>query len=382
MSGPHDPLSHACIGVHRMIVAALPQTQLIHSEPDEALFAELCDYLRTAPAGSGVTPEHDPRWLSILHESMGHQPLTLLTRDPVNDNITGYLPLAMVRSRLFGRFLVSLPYLNHAGVVASDQASADALIERAATLARELDADYLELRHLTPHTHASLPQVRDDKCRMTRALPQNAEQLWSSIDTKVRNQVRKFQRANLSCKWGGLDLLDDFYAVFSQNMRDLGTPVYPRSLFASILDRMPDAAEIAVISDENARPAAAALLIHTPSRAAHAATTLVPSASCLRSFNDRCANMGMYHHLLLRAIDRGSTTFDFGRSSKDSGTWRFKKQWGAEPEQVTWQYLRRKGDPLAARPDNPRYARRIALWRKLPVWATNLIGPAIVRGIP
>ena len=106
------------------------------------------------------------------------------------------------------------------GVVASDQASADALIGRAATLAAELDADYLELRHLNPHTHASLPDVRDDKCRMTRALPENAEQLWSSIDTKVRNQVRKFQRANLSCKWGGLDLLDEFYAVFSQNMVD------------------------------------------------------------------------------------------------------------------------------------------------------------------
>lgn len=369
-------------GVSGMIVAASPHTQLIHAEPDEALFSELSAFLRTAPAGSGVTPEHDPRWLSILHESMGHQPLTLLTRDPFDDQITGYLPLAMVRSRLFGRFLVSLPYLNHAGVVAANQACADALIDRAATLATELDADYLELRHVHPHTHTRLPQVRDDKSRMTRVLPKNAEELWVSIDTKVRNQVRKFQKANLSCRWGALDQLDDFYAVFSQNMRDLGTPVYPRSLFESILRRMSDVAEIAVISDENKRPAAAALLIHAPSRAAHGATTLVPSASCLRSYNDRCANMGLYHHLLLRAIDRGSTTFDFGRSSKDSGTWRFKKQWGAEPQQVTWQYLRRRGDPLAARPDNPKYARRIALWRKLPVWATNLLGPAIVRGIP
>jgi hypothetical protein len=108
----------------------------------------------------------------------------------------------------------------------------------------------------------------------------------------------------------------------------------------------------------------------------------VPSASALKRYNNTNANMWMYHHLLLRAIGRGSRDFDFGRSSEGSGTYRFKKQWGAQPEPTVWQYHLRRGDIGAARPDNPRYQWKIALWRRLPVWLTRLVGPGIVRGIP
>jgi len=92
--------------------------------------------------------------------------------------------------------------------------------------------------------------------------------------------------------------------------------------------------------------------------------------------------MWMYHKLLERAIARGSSSFDFGRSSEDSGTYRFKKQWGAMPQPLPWQIYLRKGDLEAARPDNPKYQKRIERWQKLPVWVTRAIGPPIVRGIP
>jgi serine/alanine adding enzyme len=90
----------------------------------------------------------------------------------------------------------------------------------------------------------------------------------------------------------------------------------------------------------------------------------------------------MYHQLLLRAIARGSDEFDFGRSSIDSGTYRFKKQWGAEPTATVWQYHLRQGDISAMRPDSPGNQRKVAVWQKLPVWLTRAMGPAIVRGIP
>ena len=90
----------------------------------------------------------------------------------------------------------------------------------------------------------------------------------------------------------------------------------------------------------------------------------------------------MYHHLLCRAIERGAGRFDFGRSSEDSGTYRFKKQWGALPIPTVWQYHVRRGDINAVRPDSPKYKRRIETWQKLPVWVTRLVGPSIVRGIP
>ncbi|MEE9212770.1 MAG: GNAT family N-acetyltransferase [Phycisphaeraceae bacterium] len=179
----------------------------------------------------------------------------------------------------------------------------------------------------------------------------------------------------MEIKWGGLDLLDDFYGVFAVNMRDLGTPVYPRQLFAQVLDQFADEAELAVVRHAG-RPIAGAILVHG------GGSTQVPSASSLRRFNHTNANMWMYYRLLVRAIERGSRAFDFGRSSVGSGTYRFKKQWGATERPTVWQYHERRGCAGDVRPDSPRYRRCIDIWQRLPVWVTRMVGPAIVRGIP
>jgi len=158
-------------------------------------------------------------------------------------------------------------------------------------------------------------------------------------------------------------------------MRDLGTPVFSRRLFESILLQFPGSAELCVVRSR-ALPVAAALLVHG------CGASEVLSASSLRSHNSTCANMLMYWHLLERAIRRGQRVFDFGRSSLQSGTFVFKRQWGAEPEPAVWQYYVRKGTVGDMRPDNSKYQRLISLWQRLPVPLTRWIGPAIVRGIP
>ena len=158
-------------------------------------------------------------------------------------------------------------------------------------------------------------------------------------------------------------------------MRDLGTPVYGQGLFRAILQQFPDRAEFCVVRS-GSQPVAAALLLHGWG------VTEVPSASSLRAFNSTNANMLMYWHLLRRAIERKQTIFDFGRSSEESNTYRFKRQWGALPERAEWQYYVRSGSAGDMRPDNPRYQRLIRIWQRLPVALTRLLGPAIVRGIP
>lgn len=365
--------------------------EVIH-RPDDAIGEQVRAFLQRCPtpadpqalAGSG---EHDPRWLDVLRRSMGHDPYLLIAWDATaNGWMCGFMPLALVRSRLFGRFLVSLPYLNRAGVVADDDVAAAALVSQAVALADELGVQYLELRHQRqPIHHPALSHTRDDKFRMVLELPDTASAddaasaIWKALPSKVRNQVRKGEQHNLAIRFGGRELLDDFYRVFAVNMRDLGTPVYPRRLFASILKTF-EAAELAVVSCDG-QAIAGALLTHHRA-APEPATTAVPSASCLRTFNHTNANMWMYHRLLLRAHQRGSRLFDFGRSSEDSGTYRFKKQWGAKPQATIWQYYVREGRIGQLRPDNPAYRRRIALWRKLPVWVTKIVGPHIVSGIP
>jgi serine/alanine adding enzyme len=158
-------------------------------------------------------------------------------------------------------------------------------------------------------------------------------------------------------------------------MRDLGTPVFGLGLFRAILEEFAGKAELCVVRS-GGRAAAAALLLHGWG------VTEVPSASSLRQFNNTCANMLMYWNLLIRAIERAQDVFDFGRSTPDGNTYKFKKQWGAEPLPADWQYYLRAGEASDMRPDNPRYRRLIRVWQHLPVGVTRLIGPAIVRGIP
>jgi FemAB-related protein (PEP-CTERM system-associated) len=316
---------------------------------------------------------HRPEWLLVLRDGLRHD--TYLLEAVENQKSVGWLPLAYVQSRLFGRFLVSLPYLNSAGVAATSSAVGNALVDRAIRLADELDVRYLELRHEFRCLHPALNQESTSKVHMRRPLPGTVDELWRQLDPKVRNQIRKGQKQPLEVQWGGMDRLHDFYEVFSRNMRDLGTPTFGRRLFQSMLHWFPDAAELCVVRFDN-RPVAAALLLHG------VGTTEVPSASSLRQFNSTNANMLMYWHLLCRAIERQQNTFDFGRSSRDSNTFRFKHQWGAQPHPAIWQYYLRRGSIDEMRPTSPRYQRMIAIWKLLPVRLTRLLGPAIVRGIP
>lgn len=322
--------------------------------------------------------EHDPAWLDILRQALHHKTSVLL--DWRGKRLAGALPLALTRSPLFGKHLVSLPYVNRAGLLASDPESAHTLVAHTERLAKDYDARYLELRH---HGEAfpsdRFTHTRDEKKRMVLDLPHTTDQLWTSLKAKVRNQVRKGTQAGLQISFGRESLLPGFYSVFATNMRDLGTPVYPRTLFGAMLNYLGDQCEIALVTQES-MPIAGAILVHD--RIGKKETTQVPSASCLRQFNSLCANMWMYRQLLDRAISRGAIQFDFGRSSLDSGTYRFKKQWGAKPEPTPWQVILRRGSLNDARPDAPRNRKRIEQWQKLPVWVTKAIGPRLARGIP
>ncbi len=346
----------------------------VHTGPQ--LAAQLPRLRAFALAGAPAPLSRDPAWLGVLRRAFQHDVYALEAVE--GERTCGFLPLAYVRSLLFGRFLISLPYLNSNGVRADDDEARGRLIDRAVRLADELRVRYLELRHEEKVEHAALTGALASKCHMRLALPEFPGPLWEGLSGKVRNQVRKAEKSGLTTVRGGEELLPEFYSVFSRNMRDLGTPVYGAGLFASALRQFPGDAELFVVRAERI-PVAAALLLHGRGVAE------VPSASSLRQYNGTCANMLLYWKLLERAVERGQAVFDFGRSTIDGNTYRFKKQWGATPAPAVWQYYRPGGDAAGGddpRPENPRYRRLIRIWQQLPVSLTRWIGPAIVRGIP
>ncbi len=313
-------------------------------------------------------------WATVFSQGLRHRPWFLsATQD---GNLVGVLPLMYINGPLFGRFLVSQPYLNTGGVLADSELIESLLIDQAVNLAKSLDVRHLELRHEKALTHPALNAVSTEKVHLRMALPETESELWDSLKSKVRSQIRKpLNDPDLQTNFGQVEKLDEFYRIFCHKMRDLGTPPFARSLFRTILTEFQNEAEICTVSCRG-QAVASALLLHAPE------VTLIPSASALRGFNHTNCNMLMYWHVLRRSIERGQRGFDFGRSSRESGTWRFKRQWGAEEFPAVWQYASRHGSISDTRPSSGRYDRMIQIWQHLPVWLTRLIGPPIVRGIP
>jgi len=316
---------------------------------------------------------HHYEWKNLFESVFGHDCYYLLVRDE-NSEARGLLPLVHLKSRVFGNFLVSTPCFNYCGILANDAANRTALLGKASTLATEIGASHVELRHRAD-IELDLPS-RQDKVSMQLTLPKSEDDLWKGFSSKLRAQIRRPQKEGATCEEGGIELLDAFYAVFSRNMRDLGTPVFPRDMFAEICDRFSERVRVFVVR-LNEEPVAAGYTL------GHRGMLEIPSASSLRKFNRYSPNMFLYWSVLQYAIRHGYKIFDFGRTSVDSGPYRFKKQWGAEPQNLTWHYILKEGNELPRiNPDNPKYRLAVNIWRHLPMPIANVLGPQVVKHLP
>lgn len=316
---------------------------------------------------------HQYRWRALTRAVFDRETFYLAAETAAGE-VTGILPLVRLKSLLFGDFLVSLPYVNYGGVVARTDAIAGQLITRAGELARELGVAHLELRHTANHC-ADWP-VRTEKVAMVLPLPRTPDELMKSLDSKVRAQIRRPQREGAQCVAGGVELLDEFYQVFALKMRELGTPVYSKALFRAVLEQFPQQSRLLVVRMNGAAAAAGMLL-------EHAGCMEIPWAASLRAADRLGVNMFLYWNALTRAIESGLGSFDFGRCTLDSGTYRFKRQWGAQPLQFYWHYWLRGGGELPRlNHSNPKYEAMIAAWRRLPLPVANWLGPRLVRNLP
>ena len=326
-------------------------------------------YVKSHPKASGY---HLAAWLGIIGRAFGHDTCALVAES--TKGVVGVLPLVVFRSPLFGRFLVSMPFVNYGGILADTPATERALLDAAIGEARRCGASHLELRH-TREVFAEL-RSRRHRVAMTLALESSVDKAWLQLDRKVRNQVRKAQKSGLRVEVTGATRLSAFYSIFAQNMRDLGTPVYGRRFFEEVLAAFPSNTRIFSVWLHD-RPVAASLVYW------HGETFEVPWASSISGFKHLCGNTLLYWEMLSFAIQQRFRTFDFGRSTPGEGTYHFKKQWGAESKELVWEYwLDREASLPDFSPKNPRFETAIDLWRRLPVPLTVLLGPRIVRNIP
>jgi len=342
------------------------------TEVEEASWsrAEWDEYVMGHPQATGY---HLMSWRSIIEGVFRHRTFYLTSKDRLG-RICGVLPLVCLSSRFFGRFLVSLPFVNYGGVLADDDASRDALLARAVELAKEFSADHIELRH---EQIAGLQWPdKQHKISMRLQLPGGYDALFSKFPAKLRSQIRRAEKEGMSFRLGRDDVLEDFYSVFSRNMRDLGTPVYGKAFFSEILKSFPDSSRIGVVYLKD-RPIAAGFLY------AFRRVLEIPWASSDRRYNRLAPNMLLYSSALKFGCEQGFSLFDFGRSTPGGGTYRFKEQWGAQPVPLHWHYWVSNGGPLPdLSPANAKYKWAISVWQRLPLFVSKRLGPSIVRFIP
>lgn len=318
-----------------------------------------------------ATVYHDPRWQGIVENYFNHDYYLVSCRD-AQGNLIGTLPIVHVKSRLFGSFTISMPYFNYGGPLAELPAAEEALLNHAAELSKSVGCEHMEIRETRPREKWASTQR---KVSMILPLPGSDELLDKQLGSKLRAQVKKAESNDLTVEFGSHELLDNFYSVFARNMRDLGTPVYGKRLFSEILTKFPDSAFIAVVK-QHGTPLAAGFLLGYNDKLE------IPWASSVRSKNHLGANMFMYRNILREAINRKYDYFDFGRSTIDASTHRFKKQWGAVEHQLHWHYWTKSGETPSLNPDNPKFKLAITIWQRLPVFITKIIGPPLARNLP
>ena len=191
------------------------------------------EFVNSHPAASCY---HLASWATVFNKAFGHDTRYLAAE--TDGEIVGILPLVVFKSRFLRRFSVSLPFVNYGGVVADTPEVERRLVDAAIDETRAMGGEYLELRH-TRQLFPSFPS-KQHKVAMILPLAENQEKQWSALDRKIRNQVRKAEKSELRVTQGGVELVEPFYDVFAHNMRDLGTPVYPRQWFQQILATFPD----------------------------------------------------------------------------------------------------------------------------------------------
>ncbi len=312
---------------------------------------------------------HKAGWQSVIEQAFGHKTYFLLAEE--NGEIQGVLPLAEVKSYLFGHSLSALPFCVYGGIAATSETARLKLDQAAQKLAAELNVDHLEYRSLHA-THSDWPS-KDLYVTFRKTIDPDVEKNMLSIPRKQRAMIRKGIKYELqSC----IDeSVERFFYAYSSSVHRLGTPVFAKKYFELLKKTFADDCEImSIVKDDRVISSVMSFYFRDEVLPYYGGGTDEARALAANDF--------MYWELMRRCCENGYKTFDFGRSKRDTGSYSFKKNWGFEPQPLNYEYLLIKAQQIPNHnPSNPKYQIFIRAWQKLPLSWANLIGPHIVKNL-
>jgi FemAB-related protein (PEP-CTERM system-associated) len=338
---------------------------------DPAQAQAIDDYVQRHDGGTAF---HRTAWSRAVERGCGQTAHYLVARR--DGAVMGLLPLTEVHSPLFGRALTSAGFAVGGGPIADDAAIVDNLADEGWALATRLSCPSLELRGGATPSGAGWHVENGTYAGFVRPIAVDDEAELLAIPRKQRAEVRRALTFDLGVRTGVADRdRADHYAIYAESVRNLGTPVFPRSLFDAVIDTFDGDADILTVSHEG-RPLSSVLSLY------HKGVVMPYWGGGTRDARTWRANDMMYYALMRHARGRDCTAFDFGRSKFGTGAFAFKKNWGFEPQPLGYAIRTADGqEPRQINPMSPRYRLQVAAWQKLPLPVANRIGPWIARGL-
>jgi FemAB-related protein (PEP-CTERM system-associated) len=326
-------------------------------------------FVRATPGGS---PFHLTAWKRAVEAAFGHQPHYLMAM--AGDRIAGVLPLFAVRGLTGGRALISSPYAVYGGICATSEEARAALLRSAGEVAREIGARYVELRHRPGQALPDLP-TKSLYVNFSRPISASDEENLEQIPRKQRRMTRQGAKYGLRSEQG-LEHLDAFHGVYAASVHALGSPVFPRRLFAAIAGEFGKECELLTVWKDDRMVAGVMTLLYEDQ-------ALPYYGGALREALPYAVNDFMYWQLMCHVAAQGARVFDFGRSREGTGPYHFKRHWGFEPQPLPYQYVLLDGATMPnLSPSNPKMRLVVEAWKRLPLPVTKILGPPLTRFLP
>jgi FemAB-related protein (PEP-CTERM system-associated) len=312
---------------------------------------------------------HRSGWKTVIEKAFGHRTWFLYAEK--NGELQGILPLAEVRSLLFGHSLSALPFCVYGGVVAENNLVREQLELAAQELAEQLKVDYLEFRNFHS-VHADWPR-KDLYVTFRKEIDPDVERNMLAIPRKQRAMVRKGVKYGLVSEID--QSIDRFFYAYSNSVHRLGTPVFAKKYFRLLKDVFAEDCELlTIVKDGKTISSVMSFYFRDEVLPYYGGGT-----EEARQF---AANDFMYWELMRNSCEKGLKVFDFGRSKRNSGSYSFKANWGFEPQPLHYEYRLIHSSAIPDHnPSNPKYQFFIKAWQKIPLTIANLIGPHIVKNL-
>ena len=326
-------------------------------------------YVRSSPAS---TFYHQIGWRNVVEKTYKHKPVYLVAKE--ESEIKGVLPLFLMRSLVFGKKLVSVPFAPYGGVCADNETAERALVEEAKRITKEQGADYLEFRTISENNTSSLISKSLYVTSILELDTNPAVVLSEKLKRNKRKTIAKSEKRNLTMDW--TNKTTDFYAMYAHNMRDLGSPVHSNEFFENILRELPDNSKVLTVKRDGKILYAAFYLFYKD-------TVINSWSSTLDEYRKYYPTDFGIWNAIKYSCENGYKNYDFGRSQEDSTNLEFKRRWSAEMKPLYYLYYLNKAKEVPnITTSNPKRQKFAGMWCKLPLRLTTTAGPLIRKGIP